>query len=276
MSYLESDAPELILHVNNDELYVVHNAGFFSCTSISLFNIISYFNKYKSLPRIVHRDSQFSYYKTNNSENLVPLYFKENEEISIDYSQKIDFIKSEDSPQFSDYRNIYFSDIEKFVKKYFQPSDFVNKIINHFESLYNLDYENLCSVYYRGNDKITETPLGSYDEYFQKSLQIQKENPNIKFLVQTDETEFLNEFKTKFSNVISFEEMPHMTNRKSAMQYQLPREQLPVFGAYFLAATICVSRCKYLLTHSGNCGIWAVLYRGDVKNVHQYLIDKWL
>ncbi len=276
MPYFSTDAPELKISVKDNELFITHNAGFFSCCSIAFFNIVSYFNTYKKLPINVNRNGQFSYYKINSYDNLIPLLFNESDTTELEFTNAVDIISPDDSPQFSDYRNLNFSEIKFFIDKYFKPSDLVSKIINQFEEKYKLDYKNICSVFYRGNDKITETRLGSYDEYFEKCSEILKENPEINFLVQTDETEFLSEFKSRFSSTIYFEELPHMTKRNSAMQYELQREELPIFAVYFLAATICVSKCEHVVTHSGNCGLWAVLYRGNCKNLHQYLSDKWV
>ena len=40
-------------YVNNDILYTRHsNAGFFSCCSVKLDNIIQYYNIYKKLPNV--------------------------------------------------------------------------------------------------------------------------------------------------------------------------------------------------------------------------------
>lgn len=272
----ESVPPELNLSIHNDVLYITHNAGFFSCTSIALFNIIRYFNNYKKMPNI-DRNSQYSYYKINQGDNLIPLYYKNNDD-NIEYKNRIEIVIPDDgsSPQFSDYRTICISDINPFINKYFQVSDYVDGIVKNFESKYNLYYKNLCSVLYRGNDKSKETRLASHEDFLEKCLEIKSKNPNVRFLIQTDETDFLEKFLLLYSDSIYFDEIPHIRKSDTAVHNVIDRNLLPHFAANFLAATICVSKCEHLITHSGNCGIWAVLYRGNTENVYQYLTDKWL
>lgn len=48
------------------------------------------------------------------------------------------------------------------------------------------------------------------------------------------------------------------------------------YSKYYLAITIIMSKCKFILCSSGNCSIWIMYYRGNCKNVFQYLNDKWL
>lgn len=270
-------SPELNLHIYNDTLYIRHNAGFFSCTSIALFNIIRYYNNYKKLPNNLDRSNQYSFYKNDNSD-LSNLYYKINDNININYDTHIDIVIPDDgsSPQFSDYKTICISDMKPFIDKYFQVSDYVSNIINNFESKYELNYKNLCSVLYRGNDKSLETKLASHEEFLEKCEEVKNKNTDLRFLLQTDETDFLEKFLKLYPESIYFQEIPHINKSNTAVHYVVDRNSLPSFGADFLAATICVSKCEHLITHSGNCGLWAVLYRGNTENVNQYLINKWL
>jgi hypothetical protein len=118
--------------------------------------------------------------------------------------------------------------------------------------------------------------LASHEEFLEKCAEVKSNNPNIRFLVQTDETDFLEKFISVYSDSIYFNEIPHINKCNTAVHNVIDRKTLPEFGAKFLAATICVSKCEHLVTHSGNCGLWAVLYRGNTENVYQYLTDKWL
>lgn len=103
-----------------------------------------------------------------------------------------------------------------FIKRYFYPSEIVKNQVNNFEKKYNLDYENLCSVFYRGNDKVTECNIGSYEEYYLKCLEIKNNNPKIRFLVQTGKRWESDEQITKLYNDIwvrpTEEEKPDLAN----------------------------------------------------------------
>ena len=41
----------------------------------------------------------------------------------------------------------------------FNPSDYVQSIIDKFINKYNINFMNTCAIYYRGTDKITEQKL---------------------------------------------------------------------------------------------------------------------
>ena len=41
------------------------------------------------------------------------------------------------------------------------------------------------------------------------------------------------------------------------------------------APEILLSKCKFIITHTGNCGIWTVLYRNNSDGVHQYRNNIW-
>ena len=48
------------------------------------------------------------------------------------------------------------------------------------------------------------------------------------------------------------------------------------FSKYYLAITLIMSKCKYIICGSGNCSMWIMLYRGNNNNVYQNLNNKWL
>ena len=43
------------------------------------------------------------------------------------------------------------------------------------------------------------------------------------------------------------------------------------FSKYYLAITIIMSKCKYIICGSGNCSIWIMFYRENSKNIIQNL-----
>lgn len=48
-----------------------------------------------------------------------------------------------------------------------------------------------------------------------------------------------------------------------------------IFSKYYLAITIIMSKCKYIICGTGNCSKWIMLYRGNFNNVCQNLISGW-
>lgn len=256
-------------------LETAHNrtAGFFSNCSVRLEEIINFFNEKNELPEKVNSSKQFRNYKEDVSdlkEDLSNWFFEEQ-----NVQKNITKVFFHRFFQYKKYKDIDFKSITPFVKSYFSPSIVIKNIIEILEKKYLIDYKNTCSVYYRGNDKCIETGISGYEEFFNKTEQVSQQYPNIKFLIQTDELEFAAEFKRRFINSFFFEELAMISHDvNSAVHHSLPRNKRKEHASYFLAAIIIMSKTKHLITYSGNCGLWAVLYRGNAENVHQYLKNK--
>ena len=252
-----------------------HNSGFFSCCSVKLYNIINYINLNLKIPDYVDSSQQFSWYKKNQNQDITYKYFEHYDnikDISINYPINYDW-----EYQFVDYSKFDYNNIIPIIKKYFSPSKKIINIINNIEQKYNLIYDNICVLFYRGNDKITETELCNYDEYLIYANLIMKNNPNILFLIQSDETEFINFITKKFPNNSFFfnDEIRHIPKTNSSVDIQM-KDKNYKFSKYFLAITIIMSKCKYIICGSGNCSMWIMFYRGNNNNVFQNLKGDWL
>jgi len=257
------------------DIVVTHNAGFFSCCSVKLYEIIQYFNCNKKIPKTVDSSKQFAWYKTNDIDVTYD-YFKhyDNVDIEICYNDNIDY---HHDYQFAKYENIDYDNICKFVKKYFTLSDAIANMTETIIHKYNIDYANTCVLFYRGNDKIRETTICGYDEYIEKAKFILDKNPNIKFLLQSDETEFIETFTALFpSNSYYFQdEIRHMKKCNNTVDMTM-RDDIVNMSKQYLAITYIMSQCKYIVCGSGNCSIWILFYRENAKNVYQNLNNEWV
>lgn len=256
-------------------LKVSHNhfAGFYSCCSVKLHNIVAYFNEHKKVPDMIDSSELFYFYKPmhNKVSDITFEYFKEPSG-RLDYSE----VKYEHSDQVVPYKTLNLESLKPLLKLYFEPSTLINEIVSFLEHKYKIDYANLCVLFHRGNDKATETKLCTYSDYKQKALELQRENPTIRFLLQSDETEFLHEFSTTFPGSLIFhEEIRHI--KKADMTVDIVYEQYNnAYSKLFMAIMIIMSKCKYIVFGSGNCSIWIVFYRGHMTNVYQNLNGEWV
>jgi hypothetical protein len=250
-----------------------HNAGFFSCCSVKLDKIVEYINKNKKIPLFIDSSQQFSWYKNDNNRDITYDYFEHYDNITdTKIINPIDYVHTY---QYINYSNLDYKNIIPLIKKYFSPSNQINTIINNIEQKYNLDYENTCVLFYRGNDKVTETTLSNYDEYSKYINELISKNPKIKFLIQSDETEFI-EVMTNIllEKCFYFKDEIRHINKSNTTVDKVFKEQNFLFSKYYLAITIIMSKCKYILCGSGNCSIWIMFFRGNCNNVYQYLNDK--
>jgi len=266
-------------------LNISHNFGFFSCCSVRLHFIIDYFNKNKKLPENVDCRGLFGWYKVNTTRDVTFDYFEnyenyenyENCKTNITYSKKVDYYEHY---QYLNYNHLDYKAILPFVKKYFSPSLEIRNIITQIEKKYdipNICYENICVLFYRGNDKNTETQICGYDEYVIFAKQILDKNENIQFLIQSDETQFIEKMLSLFpKNSFYFkDEIRHMKKFNSTVD-KLMKNNIDIYSKNYLAITIIMSRCKYIICGTGNCSIWIMFYRENSNNVFQNCNGSWI
>lgn len=257
------------------DIYVTHNAGLFSCCTIRLIFALLFYNERKRLP-ILDSSKQFAFYKDGRTGDLTPELFDAEARIVTIGKDTATMSEEPGEISFTDYSKLNFSDLNDFLKVYFSPSHRVGDNIYALTHKYSLDFENLCAVFYRGNDKIRETPEIPYSVFFDKAQEVLNDNPEVKFFLMPDESEFKTAFMARFPNTICFEETLTMPKKNSAIFYEIPPSEKPKHAVQFLSEVYIAAKCKHLITHSGNGGMWAVLFRGHAENMHQYLIDKWL
>jgi hypothetical protein len=257
---------------NNNIIIHTNTGGFFSCSSIRLEAIIDYYNKNKKVPDSIDSTIQYDYYKINTDRNIdvSTHYFIKDTYENIEIN---DIIEYSNNDQFKKYNSINYNLICPFIRKYFSPSDQIKIIINTIEKQYDIEnsnYNNICVIFFRGNDKALETTLPSYNEYIMKARLIKENNPSIKFLVQSDETEFINCMTKEFKdNTIVFTDyIRHINNKITSVDnvfYNLNN----TYSKYFLAIIIIMSKCKYIICNTGNCSIWIMFYRENSNDIIQ-------
>jgi len=261
----------------NDTVIIYHSSGFFSNCNVRLTFITQFIDSNKRLPHVVDSSNQFKWYKVGKIGDITHDYFEHYNninDVSIDCKNNFNYHWS---IQFQDYTKINYKQLTPLIKKYFSPSLEINTIIKQIEDKYNINYNNICVLFYRGNDKNTETKICDYNEYILQANKILKQNPTIQFLIQSDETEFIETMKSQFPNnsFIFKDEIRHMNKCNSTVDI-IMKEQNYVFSKYYLAITIIMSKCKYIVCGSGNCSLFIVFYRGNANNIYQNLNNRWI
>jgi hypothetical protein len=229
----------------------------------------------RRLPPIVDSSEQFKLYKREGEGDVTYKYFEDPNNINVYIPNYRRMINYSHSHQFVNYSNLEYQNVMPLIQKYFTPSAEVRSIIQTMETKYQLDYSNLCVLFYRGNDKITETTLCRYEEYLAQAKSIQIKNPDIKFLIQSDETEFIDFMLKEFpSSIVFYDEIRHMNKCVNTVDIVM-KENIDTYSKNYLAITVIMSKCKYIVFGSGNCSIWIVFYRGHNRGVFQNLNGRW-
>jgi hypothetical protein len=248
-------------------MVVKHSAGYFSNMTIRLYELLDFMRTHGRYPDYIDSSEQFGFYKNDQSQDISKLYIKPahgNIEFNIP-KLDIDFMAF----QFNDYRNLDFAGLNPIIKKYFSLGYLVEWKLNELKHKYKLD--KYISVFYRGNDKQLEVDNPSYELFIQKAKEVQGDLP---ILILPDECKFYKAFTKELKNVILMDETPCADLPNSNLIFELPLSQRVEYGAIYNAAVYLLSQGEHLITHSGNGGVWATLYRGHSNKVHQIYKDK--
>ena len=263
------------IHLNN--LTINHNAGFFSCCTVYLQSVLNFFNMKHNLPDEINSIQQFFWYKLveQKSQDIKNIYFNDyaqlRDKIQINYSEDVEVTDLPLEYQFICYKYLNFSKVKPFIDLYFSPSEEILQIIKHLESKYELNYENTAVLFLRGNDKKREIDIPSYDKYISDATKLYQENPNITFLIQSDETEFIQTMQKSFPNnhIVFWDEIRHIPRTDTTVDHVFYNNNHQM-SKYFLSITYIMSKSKYILCNSGNCSLWIALFRGNADNMFQY------
>jgi hypothetical protein len=256
-------------------LKTTHNAGFFSCCSVKLNDIVDFVNANKKTPDVVDSSQQFQLYKTKGNRNDVTFDFFEHYDNvkNVTITSPIDY---HNTHQFRDYSKLDYAHLAPLIKKYFSPSALIQTMVCSILAKYKLDLNNTLAVYYRGTDKHTETNLASFEQFYDQILRVIKTNESLNILIQTDSAHFLDYINSKhLKNVIVINENQTSYSTKGIHHENLRNDSNYKHILVFLSTVIIMSKCKYIICGSGNCSIWAMLFRGHSHNVIQYLNGTW-
>jgi len=252
-----------------------HWAGFFSCCCLRLDQIIKYCHANNQSPTQIINNKSFVWYNPNTNNDIVPDFFSTINEKNINY-KNINYKKNIEwdigNSQFMKYGELPLDDLYPYVKKFFSPSAKIKIIKEKLIQKYSIDTNNSCALFLRGNDKATECKIPDYAEYIIHATKIIQLNPNIKFIIQSDEVEFIETMKNKFpNNIIFYEEIRAIAKDKTKTTDN--RGQNPEYNykyaLNFLAIVLIMAECNYVICNSGNISLWIALFRENLKNFIQ-------
>jgi hypothetical protein len=167
-----------------------------------------------------------------------------------------------------DYAALPFKDVLDAVGLYFRLSPKVVKLSDSFVEKYGITLEETIGVHYRGTDKQTEIETPSLTEFISQTRLYMQEMANPKILLLTDEPAVINGFEDAFPKaVITITELAMPGGLLGA--HILDSKEPEVQGQIFLAILSLVSKCKKVVTHTGNGALWEVLFRGSTDGLKQ-------
>jgi hypothetical protein len=247
-------------------VYGTHKTGgFYSCINEVRFAIYE-LARMKIYPENVSfNDTLKHLHNYSDDKDLYPFIYKVNLE-TLDQLKSEDFesgvLRNQDGywSNHAEFQKLNFKQIKMVEDIYFSPSDLVLERIKFLEQKYNIDYNNTMAIFNRGTDKHVEVNLAHPNDWVDH---INERNNGYRLLIQTDELKNRDIFMSKFDNSFFFEEMIFNNT------YVKPTENKIEWSINFESIVRIIASCKYLITHSGNCGLIPVLYRANLKELSQ-------
>lgn len=256
-----------INHPEMNQLDCMWNCGFYSNQTQAFLSTLILLS-HGIVPDKISYAMGFKRFKADPERDIFPDFYK------IDTSVPVQLLKTvtlpdENKKQFDLYDFEYYNPV---VRRFFGPSDLVAERKNQLLNNYQINPSETIAVLYRGTDKYTEVRLGSPQAYLQAVQQLLQQTNAKKVLVQTDQTQVLDFFKQELGDmVVHFDETP-TTSGQEAMNTVMENEGNDTMDwmQWFDAALRVVSDCAFVVNHTGNCGLWMNLYRGNTTNVFQF------
>jgi len=156
------------------------------------------------------------------------------------------------------------------IEKYISPNETVLNRADKFIKDYNIDLDNTISMHYRGTDRHTEEFLTTPEYFALQAKKILQYDKNLKILIQSDQSDVTDYFNKIFSDrCFYFKELPQTNSKTEGVHVIQDYTDKLQYGIDYLASTIIISKCKYVITYEWNGGIWEAFYRGNLNNFYQ-------
>lgn len=172
------------------------------------------------------------------------------------------------------YKLLPLADLHKAAMAFFAPSKLVMDRVDRLRISSGLSADRTIAILYRGTDKYKEVALAPIEDYIEVAWKLMRENPEFEVFVQTDQLQARDAVLQAFPGKAKFfQELP-VTDADTVIHeldipeiYGIGRCE---FTARLMAATILLSGCRFLINHTGNVALWAMIHRGTAQGVFQF------
>jgi hypothetical protein len=144
------------------------------------------------------------------------------------------------------------------------------KYYNEIVNKYQIDFDNTIGVCYRGTDKRKEVVVADPSEYVECVKKIIKNNPTMRVMIQTDQTQARDLFLNSFGNKCFFIEEMTTTESDKAIHFVVPENKKLDLAKTLEVSVRILSKCKYVVNCCSNVA-WAISgYRGNAIGMWQF------
>jgi len=259
--------------VNNEQvLFNNWNCGFYSNTSQSFCSLLLCLNQ-GIVPDKIDHTRGFFYYKRNPTTDLYPVFYK----LGLDKSKmpikKNLHIPSSNITSVDEIKLYNFNDYTSILNCFFSPADEIVDMKKKLIKKYNINLEKTIAVYYRSTDKGQEVTIPNKEYVMACTKKLLERHPDSRVLIQTDATQCKDYFKQELQEKCFYFDEAGTTETNTGMHniiYYSSKSDPTLQAQIFDAIVRIIADCKYVVNHTGNCGLFVDLYRGNMDNVFKY------
>jgi len=128
-------------------------------------------------------------------------------------------------------------------------------------------------IVYRGTDKELEVRLAPIEAYIEVALRLRQLDPTLAVCVQTEQAEARNAVLAAIPDAIFLRDLPVTTGavgiHRLPIQQQFGMRRIDL-AIRLLAMTYLYSQFKFVVSHTGNIGLWLAIYRGHSAGFYQF------
>ena len=248
-----------------------HNQGLYSNASTALEDIITLYRAGINVVRVDY-SAGMGWFKDVNGKDVYEEFFKRPVPGVLNFPKRLTFDAYD---VHKPYKQLPLRDLCRVASIFFSPSQAVIKLATDMAISSGVSPERSIAIVYRGTDKNTEIKLAPVGAYIKVANDIlQTTAADLEIIVQTDQEQARDTILAHFGQRCRFfKDLP--VTRGSTVIHRLnfgaeilmSRED---FGKRIVAATSILSRCAYVITHTGNVGAWIAIYRGTASNFYQF------
>jgi len=191
--------------------------------------------------------------------------FKKKSKSEIESIMSVTPISTEVFDHHSDYGTIFKNKlgptwVKAYLNAYMSPSEALSEKASFFTKEYKIAELNTIAVCYRGTDKFKEVPPTPLSKYFDTIEELIEKEENWQVLIQTDQKQVCEIFLERYrEKCIYIKELPVTTGRIAIHNDQKACGNREIFAENLCAMCLALSKSKYLITHTGNVGLFLAL-----------------
>ena len=260
-----------IFDQDQGEFFLSHDAGLFSCLSVTLWSICDLLDAGYTPRKVNFRNSLTAYQDAPNMGDPYAQMFN----ISV-VKDGMSGSHTQHAPKYdrfdhhAPYRKLDFEALKPLVEHYFSPIQSILDRIQTFHSQYLVAGQRYVGVCIRGTDKGTEVPHTDSSFYIERAEALLDKGLVDRVFIQTDQAQIYDSFKHRFQGICdAVEDLPRTGGKVVIHNTAAVEGRRITFAQDMLAVVTMMSAMPYVITHTGNVGAWITLMRGNAHHVWQ-------